>query len=139
MGLLVDIAKERVLAVQDFTLLTTQALGNIFRSPHYGADIIRQMDFIGFGSLPIVVLTGFFTGAVLALQTASTLATFGETSLTGQLVMLSPGARVGASADVADGGGAEQLGDRVGAGVDGGEPTDRRHAGRWARTRARNS
>ncbi len=89
MGLLVDIAKERVLAVQDFTLLTTRAVGNIFRSPHYGADIVRQMDFIGFGSLPIVVLTGFFTGAVLALQTASTLATFGETSLTGQLVMLS--------------------------------------------------
>jgi len=89
LGLLGDIAKERVLAVQDFTLLSARALGNVFRSPHYGADIIRQMDFIGFGSLPIVILTGFFTGAVLALQTASTLATFGETSLTGQLVMLS--------------------------------------------------
>jgi len=89
LGLLGDIAKERVLAVQEFTLLSTRALGNIFRSPHYGSDIIRQMDFIGFGSLPIVVLTGFFTGAVLALQTATTLATFGETSLTGQLVMLS--------------------------------------------------
>ena len=89
MGLLGDITKERVRAVQDFTLLSARALGNIFRSPHYGADIIQQMDFIGFGSLPIVVLTGFFTGAVLALQTASSLATFGETSLTGQLVMLS--------------------------------------------------
>ena len=89
MGLVDDIAKQRVLAVQDFTLLSLRALGNIFRSPHYVTDIVRQMDFIGFGSLPIVVLTGFFTGAVLALQTSSTLATFGETSLTGQLVMLS--------------------------------------------------
>ena len=41
------------------------------------------------GSLPIVVLTGFFTGAVLALQTSSTLQQFGSLSLTGQLVSLS--------------------------------------------------
>lgn len=89
MGLLDDFAKQRVLAVQEFTLLSGRALENIFRSPHYGTDIIRQMDLIGFGSLPIVVLTGFFTGAVLALQSANTLSTFGETSLTGRLVMLS--------------------------------------------------
>ena len=89
MGLLDDFAKQRVLAVQEFTLLSVRAVGNIFRSPHYGTDIVRQMDFIGFGSLPIVVLTGFFTGAVLALQMSKTLSTFGETSLTGQLVMLS--------------------------------------------------
>ena len=89
MGLLDDFAKQRVLAVQEFTFLSARAVGNIFRSPHYGSDIVRQMDFIGFGSLPIVVLTGFFTGAVLALQMSKTLSTFGETSLTGQLVMLS--------------------------------------------------
>ena len=89
MGLLDDFAKQRVLAVQEFTLLSARALENIFRSPHYVTDIVRQMDFIGFGSLPIVVLTGFFTGAVLALQMSKTLSTFGETSLTGQLVMLS--------------------------------------------------
>ena len=75
--------------MQDFTLLTARSLQNLFRSPHYLPDIIRQMDLIGFGSLPIVILTGFFTGAVLALQMSTTLTTFGETSLTGQLVMLS--------------------------------------------------
>ncbi|MBI1955809.1 MAG: ABC transporter permease [Acidobacteria bacterium] len=84
-----DFAKRRVFAVQEFTLLSTRAFHNLFRSPHYLTDIIQQMDFIGFGSLPIVVLTGFFTGAVLALQMAKTLTTFGETSLTGQLVILS--------------------------------------------------
>ena len=40
-------------------MLTGRALRNIFRTPHYGDDIILQMDAIGVGSLPIVVLTGF--------------------------------------------------------------------------------
>jgi len=48
-----------------------------------------QADLIGVGSLPIVVLIGLFTGAVLALQTSSTLQQFGSLSLTGQLVSLS--------------------------------------------------
>jgi phospholipid/cholesterol/gamma-HCH transport system permease protein len=47
------------------------------------------MDSIGFGSLPIVVLTGFFTGCVLALQSATALEEFGSKSLTGNLVALS--------------------------------------------------
>ena len=89
MGLLNEVAKERVLSVQEFALLSARAIRNIFRPPHYMADVVRQMDLIGFGSLPIVVLTGFFTGAVLALQLWKTLSTFGETSLTGQLVTLS--------------------------------------------------
>jgi phospholipid/cholesterol/gamma-HCH transport system permease protein len=89
LGLLNDFAKERVLAVQDFTVLSARAVQNVFRRPHYMTDVVRQMDLIGFGSLPIVMLTGFFTGAVLALQMSKTLSTFGETSLTGQLVMLS--------------------------------------------------
>ena len=50
---------------------------------------LLQADSIGVGSLPIVVLTGFFTGAVLALQTSNTLQQFGSLSLTGQLVSLS--------------------------------------------------
>ena len=82
MGLLNDMAKQRVLAAQEFTLLSARAIQNMFRTPHYVVDILRQMDFIGFGSLPIVILTGFFTGAVLALQMSKTLMTFGETSLT---------------------------------------------------------
>jgi len=84
-----DFAKRSVLAVQEFALLAVLTIRNLFRSPHYPVDILLQMDFIGFGSLPIVVLTGFFTGAVLALQSWKTLSTFGETSLTGQVVSLS--------------------------------------------------
>ena len=46
------------------------------------------MDIIGIGSLPIVLLTGFFIGAVMVLQTASQFERFGETALTGDIVSL---------------------------------------------------
>jgi phospholipid/cholesterol/gamma-HCH transport system permease protein len=82
-------AKKGVAAVQEYSLLSARALGNLFRRPFYGADIITQADLIGIGSLPIVILTGFFTGGVLALQSASTLAQFGAAAITGQLVSLS--------------------------------------------------
>jgi phospholipid/cholesterol/gamma-HCH transport system permease protein len=82
-------AKKGVAAVQEYSLLSARALGNLFRRPFYGSDIITQADLIGIGSLPIVILTGFFTGGVLALQSASTLAQFGAAAITGQLVSLS--------------------------------------------------
>lgn len=82
-------AKRGVSAVQRYSLLSARALGNLFRRPFYGADIITQMDSIGVGSIPIVILTGFFTGGVLALQSASTLSQFGATAVTGQLVSFS--------------------------------------------------
>ena len=81
-----DAVKERVVAVQDYSLLAGRSLSNLFAQPRYYADTLLQADLIGVGSLPIVVLIGFFTGAVLALQTASTLQQFGSLSLTGQLV-----------------------------------------------------
>ncbi len=84
-----EIAKEKVGAVQDYSLLVGRSLGNIFEKPRYFADTLLQADSVGVGSLPIVILTGFFTGAVLALQTSSTLQQFGSLSLTGKLVSLS--------------------------------------------------
>jgi phospholipid/cholesterol/gamma-HCH transport system permease protein len=86
---LTDVAKEKVEAVQEYSLLAGRSLSNLFARPHYLADTLLQADAIGVGSLPIVVLTGFFTGAVLALQTSATLEQFGSLSLTGQLVSLS--------------------------------------------------
>ncbi len=82
-------AKERVAAVQEYSLLSGRAIANLFSRPRYWADIFTQMDSIGVGSLPIVVLTGFFTGCVLALQSATALRSFGSVSLTGNLVALS--------------------------------------------------
>lgn len=86
---LTDVAKENVEAVQEYSLLAGRSLTNLFSQPRYIADTLLQADSIGVGSLPIVVLTGFFTGAVLALQTSNTLQQFGSLSLTGQLVSLS--------------------------------------------------
>src|ERR1700745_167487 len=84
-----EFAKEKVTAVQEYTLLAAQSIANIFRKPLYFADMVQQADLIGVGSLPIVVLTGFFTGGVLALQTANTLQRFGSITLIGQLVSTS--------------------------------------------------
>src|SRR5437867_10444676 len=47
-----------------------------------------QMDQIGVGSLPIIILTGFFSGAVLALQMARALQQYGQVGRTGQVVAI---------------------------------------------------
>jgi phospholipid/cholesterol/gamma-HCH transport system permease protein len=80
------LAKEKIQTIQDYALFCMQAIANIFRKPLYLADMVRQADSIGVGSLPIVVLTGFFTGAVLAVQASNTLERFGSVTLVGQLV-----------------------------------------------------
>jgi len=81
--------KGKVLAVQEFTDLLINSVRHAFTRPRYLVDTLVQMDVIGFGSLAIVLLTGFFTGGVLALQTYRTLSTFGEVGLLGQVVALS--------------------------------------------------
>jgi phospholipid/cholesterol/gamma-HCH transport system permease protein len=85
---LLDLLKPPILAIQEFYLLALRAVRNIFRSPHYGDDIALQMDIIGVGSLPIVILTGFFTGAVMGLQMSRALATYGAVGQTGQIVAI---------------------------------------------------
>ncbi|MGD0469598.1 MAG: ABC transporter permease [Terriglobales bacterium] len=84
----VDVAKDIALAVQDYTLLSAQSLANFFRRPLYMADMLQQADLIGVGSLPIVILTGLSVGALLALNSASTLQRFGGVTLIGELVSL---------------------------------------------------
>jgi phospholipid/cholesterol/gamma-HCH transport system permease protein len=80
--------KRQVLAVQDFSLLSFQSLKNIFTPPIYWKDAIEQMDLVGVGSLPIIILAGFFIGGVMVLQTSSQFERFGETALTGDAVSL---------------------------------------------------
>ena len=85
---MLDFIKAPFQAIQDFTVLTGQALRNIGRSPHYVGDILIQMDTIGVGSLFIAVLTGFFSGAVMALQMGRALGKYGQTAQTGQVVAI---------------------------------------------------
>src|SRR5207245_10276363 len=82
----IDFARDRVQAVQDYALLAARSIANLFRRPLYVADMIRQADLIGVGSLPFVVLTGFFIGGALALNSANTLHRFGSLALIGHVV-----------------------------------------------------
>jgi phospholipid/cholesterol/gamma-HCH transport system permease protein len=84
----IEIAKDLVFSVQEYTMLSLQSLGNFFRRPLYMADMMQQADLIGVGSLPIVILTGLSVGALLCLNSASTLQRFGGITLIGQLVSL---------------------------------------------------
>ena len=74
---------------QEVTLLTWRILRGLFKTPRYWSEVLRQMDVLGFGSLAIILLTGTFTGMVLALNTANTLQKFGVQTVTGQLVATS--------------------------------------------------
>ena len=86
--LLVDSAKNAVLAVQSYAELCGRTLVNMVVGPHYLQDTLEQMDFIGAGSMPIILLAGFFIGAVMVLQTGSQFIRFGQTSLTGDVVAI---------------------------------------------------
>lgn len=81
--------KAALLEMQEYMRL----LGALSRAgvsrPFYYRDVIEQLDAIGVGSLTVVLLTGFFTGAVLALQTGVTLDRFGARPVVGQLVSVS--------------------------------------------------
>lgn len=83
-----DFLKEPILALQEFIILAGRAIANVFRRPHYGDDIALQMDIIGVGSLPVVILIGFFTGAVMGLQMSRALSTYGATGQVGQIVAI---------------------------------------------------
>ena len=85
-ALLEGYAKRAVLGVQEYTILTVKALRYIFARPFYWRDTLDQMDRIGVGSLGIVLLTGLFTGMVLALQSSIEMRRFGATIYIGRLV-----------------------------------------------------
>jgi len=65
------------------------SLGWLALPPWRFSLFIRQMYFIGVGSLSIVLLTGLFTGMVLGLQGFYTLSKFGSEGLLGPAVALS--------------------------------------------------
>jgi len=85
---LLDFLKKPVASFQDYLLLAGRAFKNVFRSPHYYPDVSLQMDIIGVGSLPIVLLTGIFSGGIIALQMARALATYGAANQVGSIVSI---------------------------------------------------
>lgn len=81
--------KAAALETQEYVFLTQAAIRGIFTRPFYFRDVVEQFERIGVGSLSVVLLTGFFTGAALALQSGMTMDRYGARSFVGQLVSAS--------------------------------------------------
>ena len=86
---LTEWAKAAVLEVQEYVHLLARVGRGVMSRPIYYRDIVEQFDAIGIGSLSVVLLTGLFTGMVLALNSGFTLDQFGARSMIGRLVSAS--------------------------------------------------
>ena len=89
LSLVIEWVKAALFEVQEYVRLSRAAVAGMVTRPFYRHDIVEQFEAIGIGSLTVVLLTGFFTGAVLALNTGITLDKFGARELVGQLVSAS--------------------------------------------------
>src|SRR5690606_10002933 len=69
--------------------LTFETLAWLFRRPFRFGPLLQAMEFIGNGSIFIIVLTGTFSGMVLTLQTVHALKQFQAEGLVGGIVALS--------------------------------------------------
>jgi len=81
-----------ILVIEEFgkiLLLFLSTVSWLFRPPFRFHVIFKQMEFVGVGSLPVVLITGAFTGMVLAIQTYYGFKMFGGESLVGAIVALS--------------------------------------------------
>ena len=88
-ALVVSLVKSGLLEIQEYMRLQGQTIRCIFSRPFYFHDVVEQFEQIGVGSLTVVLLTGFFTGAVLALQGGITLDQFGARPFVGRLTSAS--------------------------------------------------
>ena len=79
-------AQGTAIGVYNYFLLGARATRFLAARPFYFRDVVMQMDRIGVGSLPIVLLTGLFTGMVMALQSSVELSKFGADIYIGNLV-----------------------------------------------------
>ncbi|MEO5365859.1 MAG: ABC transporter permease [Magnetococcus sp. WYHC-3] len=70
-------------------LFLVQAVGCTFAPPLKFSRVLQQIQFIGFGSLLVIILTGTFTGMVLGFQGYNTLSRVGSTAFLGPMVALS--------------------------------------------------
>jgi len=81
-----DWAKHGLLEMQEYVRMLGGVVRGLTSRPIYWREIVVQLDAIGIGSLVVVLLTGAFTGMVLALQSGLTLDQFGARSIVGRLV-----------------------------------------------------
>ena len=65
----------------DLGLFAWQVMRTAVRRPFEGRELLRQLDEIGSKSLPLVALAGAAIGAVLSLESRSSLVRFGAKSM----------------------------------------------------------
>jgi phospholipid/cholesterol/gamma-HCH transport system permease protein len=110
-GRAVDKLKAGLLEVQEYVRMCVDTVRSSFSRPFYAHDLVEQLEAIGLGSLTVVLLTGFFTGAVLALQSGTTMDQFGARPYVGRLISASMIKELGAVLT------ALMLAGRVGSGI----------------------
>lgn len=71
------------------SIILIQAVKGIFQPPLRLQENLRQMEEVGANSLPVTIITGAFTGMVLALQSFVAFKRFNAESLVGTVVALS--------------------------------------------------
>ncbi len=85
-GWIVRSLKAAAVRTDAYVTLLWRGIRATFSQPFYIDDLFQQMDTVGVASLWIVILTGLFTGMVLALQSAVEMERFGATIYIGRLV-----------------------------------------------------
>jgi phospholipid/cholesterol/gamma-HCH transport system permease protein len=81
--------KKPVIEVQEYCRLLGRIARGLVTRPVYARDTVEQLDAIGLGSMSVALLTGLFTGMVLALQAGLTLDQFGARPIVGRMVSAS--------------------------------------------------
>lgn len=89
MGPVTNWVKAGLLEMQEYLRMVGRSARALVTRPFYYRDVVEQFDIIGVGSMTVVLLTGMFTGMVLALQSGFTLDQFGARSMVGRLVSAS--------------------------------------------------
>jgi phospholipid/cholesterol/gamma-HCH transport system permease protein len=85
----IEWVKAALLEVQEYVRMIGLTGRALVTRPFYYRDFVQQLSYVGIGSLTVVLLTGMFTGMVLALQSGLTLDQFGARSMVGRLVSAS--------------------------------------------------
>ncbi|HIC08656.1 MAG TPA: MlaE family lipid ABC transporter permease subunit [Aquificales bacterium] len=91
--------KEKLLSlfegVGEATLMTLWAVWFWFRKPPKLEHFIKQLSYIGAETLPVVLVTSFFSGGVIVVETYSTFHRFNAESLLGAVVAISMARELG--------------------------------------------
>ncbi|MBI5599727.1 MAG: ABC transporter permease [Deltaproteobacteria bacterium] len=88
-------AQRAVDTTGQMVIMLAQSIYYVFVPPYKFRNVFKQMEFVGVRSLFVVILTGSFTGMVLAMQSYDALKRFGAESLVGPTVALSMARELG--------------------------------------------